>query len=494
MAKINNIALCLLFLAIATIVNASDVVDLNAGTFDKFLKDEKLTLVEFYAPWCGHCKALAPQYEEAATQLKKDGVLIAKVNCEEHQKLCESQDVRGYPTLKVFSEGVSSEFKAARTSDAIVSYMRKKTLPAVSNLADKAAIEAFAAKERVVVVAFVESESSESYKSFEATAKSLSDEYVFAATTNADAAAAFEVSAPSIILFKQFDEGMAKLEGAVDSEALVSFVRQQSVPLVDDIGPENYALYVESGLPIAYYFFTKEAEKAVVQPTLTELAKKYRTKLHVVFIDASKYGGHARNLNVKEQWPAYGIHNAKLNLKYPFDASKDLTPESLAAFTDEVMAGDAKPSIKSEAEPENNDGPVTVVVGSSFEKIVLDTNKDVFVEFYASWCGYCKKLAPIWDELGEKYAAVSNVVIAKFLATDNDLPTSVNFQIEGFPTLKLFKAKTNEIVDYNGDRTLEGLVSFLEENAVNKGGVSVEDVKKGLENDESESVDEQDEL
>ena len=58
---------------------------------------------------------------------------------------------------------------------------------------------------------------------------------------------------------------------------------------------------------------------------------------------------------------------------------------------------------RSDPEP-TEQGPVTVLVGTTFEKIVMDESKDVLVEFYAPWCGHCKQLAPIYDELGEKFA------------------------------------------------------------------------------------------
>ena len=54
-------------------------------------------LVEFFAPWCGHCKALAPHYEEAATTLKEKKIKLAKVDCVAEADLCQQHGVQGYP-------------------------------------------------------------------------------------------------------------------------------------------------------------------------------------------------------------------------------------------------------------------------------------------------------------------------------------------------------------------------------------------------------------
>merc|ERR1711998_209516 len=73
----------------------------------------------------------------------------------------------------------------------------------------------------------------------------------------------------------------------------------------------------------------------------------------------------------------------------------DLTVDNIGAFIDDALGGKLKPHLKSEEPPASNDGPVTVVVGKTFEEIVRDPTKDVLVKYYAPWCGHCKKLAPL---------------------------------------------------------------------------------------------------
>lgn len=88
------------FLALAVSVFAdaeSDVISLSASNFEELVNPEPIILVEFFAPWCGHCKSLAPHYEEAATALKEKNIKLAKVDCVEEADLCQSKGVQGYP-------------------------------------------------------------------------------------------------------------------------------------------------------------------------------------------------------------------------------------------------------------------------------------------------------------------------------------------------------------------------------------------------------------
>lgn len=150
-------------------------------------------------------------------------------------------------------------------------------------------------------------------------------------------------------------------------------------------------------------------------------------------------------------------------LKYRFDVpTTDLTVDTVGAWVDRVLSGEATPHLKSEPVPESNEGPVRVIVGTQFKEIVLDDTKDVFVKYYAPWCGHCKKLAPIWDELAEAYASNTDLVIAKFDATANE---AEGVNVRGYPTLIFYPKGGSEPVTYDGDRDLEGFKNWLNENA-----------------------------
>jgi len=87
------------------------------------------------------------------------------------------------------------------------------------------------------------------------------------------------------------------------------------------------------------------------------------------------------------------------------ESDKVADEKTLKTFFNDFLAGKVEPHKKSEPIPEKavDEHGVTTLVGKSFDDIVNAKDKDVFVEFYAPWCGHCKQLAPIWDKLATQF-------------------------------------------------------------------------------------------
>jgi len=198
----------------------------------------------------------------------------------------------------------------------------------------------------------------------------------------------------------------------------------------------------------------------------SEAAKGFKGKLLFVLVDCD-VDDNKRVMEffgiTDESCPTMRVINMEKNMAKFAPEKDDLSSDAITAFVNGVLDGSIARHLKSEEIPDNSNNAVKVVVGKNFEELVKDPTKNVFVEFYAPWCGHCKSLAPIWDELGEKYKDHENIVIAKSDATANEF---ADVEVQGFPTLKFFPAGEGaEMQDYNGGRTLDDFVKFLEPEA-----------------------------
>ncbi|XP_030375237.1 protein disulfide-isomerase [Scaptodrosophila lebanonensis] len=440
----------------------------TVNNFKQIISDNEFVLVEFYAPWCGHCKALAPEYAKAAQQLaeKESPIKLAKVDATTESELAEQYQVRGYPTLKFFRSGAPVEYSGGRQAADIIAWVTKKTGPPAKDLNSVVDAEQFLKDNEIAIIGFFKDLESDEAKTFTKAANAL-DSFVFGISNNDDIFTKYEANNNAVILFKPFDDKKSIFEGELNEDNLKKFAQVQSLPLIVEFNHESAAKIFGGAIKSHLLFFvSKEAghiEKHV--DPLKNIAKKYREDILFVTISSDEED-HARIFEFfgmsKEEVPTIRLIKLEEDMAKYKPEVNDLSSETIEAFLQKFLDGKLKQHLLSQDLPEDWDKqPVKVLVSSNFENVVMDKSKSVLVEFYAPWCGHCKQLAPIYDQLAEKYKDNKDILIAKMDSTANELE---NIKISSFPTIKYFRKGDNKVIDYNLDRTLDDFVKFLDAN------------------------------
>lgn len=135
--------------------------------------------------------------------------------------------------------------------------MVKQSLPAVSTVT-KENLEEFKTMDKVVIIGYIAAEDKASNETFTALAESKRDDYLFAVTSDPTLAKTEGVKQPSIVLYKDFDEKKDVFDGKFDKEAIISWIKTASTPLVGEIGPETYAGYMSVCIHITSFFLSQK--------------------------------------------------------------------------------------------------------------------------------------------------------------------------------------------------------------------------------------------
>uniref|UniRef100_A0A452UN00 protein disulfide-isomerase n=1 Tax=Ursus maritimus TaxID=29073 RepID=A0A452UN00_URSMA len=375
------------------------------------------------APWCGHCKALAPEYAKAAGKLKAEGseIRLAKVDATEESDLAQQYGVRGYPTIKFFKNGDTAA-------------PREYTGDVESDFA----------------------------KQFLLAAEAI-DDIPFGITSNSDVFSKYQLDKDGVVLFKKFDEGRNNFEGDVTKDKLLDFIKHNQLPLVieftEQTAPKIFGGEIKTHILLFLPKSVSDYDGKL--SNFKKAAERFKGKILFIFIDSD----HTDNQRIleffglkKEECPAVRLITLEEEMTKYKPESDELTAEKIEEFCHRFLEGKIKPHLMSQELPEDWDKqPVKVLVGKNFEEVAFDEKKNVFVEFYAPWCGHCKQLAPIWDKLGETYKDHENIVI---------------------------------VIDYNGERTLDGFKKFLESGG--QDGAGDDDDLEDLEEAEEPDLEEED--
>merc|ERR1711970_447271 len=232
LTSVASLLFCGAMVAVAEITKEEGVLVLTNDNFQEAVDGNEFILVEFYAPWCGHCKALAPEYAKAAGILaeKDSPIKLGKLDATEEGATAEKFEVRGYPTLKFFKNGKPMEYGGGRTADTIVPWLEKKTGPPAKTLASVDDAKAYTEGKSVSIIGFFKDQTTDAAKGYLAAA-GMMDDFEFGITGDDAVFAEYGVEGEAVLLLKDFDDGKAVLSEGITEESVAAFVSSESLPL-----------------------------------------------------------------------------------------------------------------------------------------------------------------------------------------------------------------------------------------------------------------------
>ncbi|KAG0602866.1 hypothetical protein M758_10G047600 [Ceratodon purpureus] len=272
------------------------VVELTDDSFDAAIAKHDHILVDFYAPWCGHCKRLAPQLDIAAPVLAQDSrpIVLAKIDAEKHSRVASKYKISAFPTLKFFINGFPTDYAGPRKADGIVSYLRRLSAPSIEQLSSEADLRKFVKSIGPEIPLFVGfglkaidlEELAKKYrtKAWFAVMEMFSDNVM----EDFD----FDKGPALVVMRGEYGE-KATFYGPFEAEDVAEFVAQNLLPLVTPITGETLRPVKEDGRPVVV---------AVLDSDGTPEAKQFIKKLKMA---APAYRKFVFTYVVGPEWPDF---------------------------------------------------------------------------------------------------------------------------------------------------------------------------------------------
>lgn len=503
-------------------VMENGAVALTDRTYGDFMAAHPLVFVLFYAPWCYWSRASLPEFDAAAKLLSHHDppVIAARVDCTDNEDVCNQEYIREYPTIRMYVEGVAHVYEGRRFRTHMVHWVdlkvdRDKKLVSAGHLDElvsHCSNDGSSGGGHVVVVAAFPTDYNRG--TFQAVARVFGEEVLFGDTTDPtlierlktvhilpklsskereSSEMAKNMTPPFVVVFSPHkgESTVHIYQGQVgEPNELRSFVRQWLFPTVslfdeDSIGnhffkdprpklvlllnsKENSGLIkdAESVEPkdpwLVAFRAVAEKHRGAVAATVAGNSKGFERQLlnllgmeeeplpqlRIMFVNHNSDGRHH---------PAHKFRPASA-LPSPSEG-RDKLEAAMDRFVSSVLSRELSPYFRSETPPEIPEprGRVRTIVASTFASEIA-SEPNVLVEFYAPWCGFCRKMEPAYKELAKRLAGVSGIVIARIDATRNEVD---GVQIAGYPTVYLYRRDVKEPMLYTGDRSTRDLLNWL---------------------------------
>ncbi|CAB3986332.1 disulfide-isomerase A5-like, partial [Paramuricea clavata] len=478
----------------------SEVVHLTDDSFDDYIASNPSVLVMFYAPWCGHCKAMKPEYVDAAQTMKDEDIpgTLAAVDATKETALGKRFEVKGFPSVKYFKDGEFAFEMNERKADTIVDFMKdpkeppppppsepewSETESEISHLQD-VHFKDFLKKKKHVLVMF--------YAPWCGHCKKAKPEFTEAANHYAgnkkigfaavdctkETASCSAHGVQGYPTFKYFNYGKndEKYTGGRTKDDFIKFMENPQEPAtpppeeeqwsdepsaVEHLTDDNFEDFLSKHDSMLVMFYAPWCGHCkAMKPAYVEAADEMKTQKVKGVLAAVNC---MKEQKLRTKYEVNGFPSVKYfkDGKYAYDYPRSRTKDDLVDFMKNPSEAHKNPNtiVKNDIPWSDEDTYVAHLTGDDFDQYVQSHNS-VLVMFYAPWCGHCKKTKPEFETAAETINTHKGQ--GKMAAVDctKDQELCKKYDVKGYPTIKYFKDGEDSFKYYQA-RTAQSFTAFM---------------------------------
>jgi protein disulfide-isomerase A1 len=429
----------------------NEILVLNEENFNETISRYDNILIKYYVPWCVHCKKLDPEYNKAAEALKNQEprLYLAKVDASINRNLARRMNIHSYPNIQFYSKGDYIPYQGPRIAEDIIKFMIKKTSQ-TKELKNKEEIDSLYNKDVVSIVFFGDKESNQ-YKIFNEVSMEILIANFFIVNDKV-LINNLGYNEGNVVIYKYPDEKNV-IKEEYDRESLRRYIIENIIPVAGYLSDDIADILLEKDQNIFFYIRSVDnPDHLELEKIFKNIALYYKGKIFFIISDTKTEIENSllEFLKIKESdIPLMWLIKIKdSNNKYDIFTLNDgplsitTTEVQIKQFVDNYLNGLLKRHYRSQAIPIEQNEAAYNLVGKTFNHIVINSSKNVLVEFYDPLCNHCQYLAPIYEKIAIYFKDVNNILITKIDYTTNEVE---GIEIKKFPTIKFYSVndKTN---------------------------------------------------
>ena len=438
-----------------------DIFTLSNTFYGNFIDNEEIVFLKYYAPWCGHCKQLAPIFVELAKEFH-GRIKFAEINCDENREICDKEDLQGFPTLALFRrDRYKQVYKGERTFEKMKTWLDEMLLPPIVDI-PKAKIAELQQKVDYSFILLDAEPDDPIRRKLVEIADTVDYLKIYAVNSELDGFTIKVWNGEKKMLLDYPSSSLADF----DVKNFVEWANIETFPTFHHVNMPLIKRCDNMPLYMVWYFYEGKIPE-MHQTLFKELGLEYKGKF--VFFHFNKAMSEEQVMSLHQSGNVYPclsvIHKNKRNI-YAMDDKLPINKETVTKYLESILSGETKPNLR-KTDPikdEDQKGPLYKLTGHNFDQFISKEKKDILIVFCSERAEVCNYfMSNPLKNVYERMKKIETFEMAWIDASTDDV--SEKFNLDNIPKLYLISNTENgqKIEEMKVIPSEENTMKFIEE-------------------------------